>query len=128
MGDVVNFPGTSNEPKMNPDDLKLLIEQNEMLKICLKIMNDIPLTDETPVDYLGLWEKVSLQKKIDPGVVSGQAIAFYFHLLSTGFDNFGAMFFHHMAKGENASYLYYAIKCFLEYMSEFQESDEDIEE
>ena len=127
MGKVVDFPNKDNQPneekglEMNPEELKLLIEQNTMLQYCLKIMNDIPLSDETPVDYMELWNKVSLQKKIDPGEVTGEAIAFYFQLLSTGYDNFGAMFFYHMAQSENASILFYALKCFIEYMSDFQE-------
>lgn len=118
MGDVINFPDKNKEPEMNPEDLKLLIEENTMLQYCLKVMNNIPLSDETPVDYMELWNKVSLQQKIDPGEVNPESIAFYFNLLSTGYDNFGAMFFHHMAESENAAYLYYAIKCFLEFMSE----------
>ena len=106
------------EPKMAPEDLGLLIEKNEFIKHCLKIMNDIPLSDETPVDYEELWNKVALNKKIDAGDVSSDAIAFYFNLLTTGYDNFGTMFFYHFANSENCAIFYYAIKCMLEYMTD----------
>lgn len=115
---IIEFPDKKEEPSMSPEDLKLLIDQNEYIKMCLKVMNDIPLMDETPVDYMELWNKVSLQKKVDAGDVNPDAIAFYFQLLSTGYDNFGAMFFHHFANSENAAYFYYAIKCFLQYMTD----------
>lgn len=108
----------NKEPEMNPEDLKLLIEENTMLQYCLKIMNKIPLNDESPVDYMELWNNVSLTNKVDVGEVSSDAIAYYFSLLSTGYDNFGTTFFHRMADSDNAPYLYYAIKCFLDFMSE----------
>ena len=70
MDKVVDFPNKDNQPvesngpKMTPEELKLLIEQNTMLQYALKVMNDIPLMDDTPVDYMELWNKVSLQKKL----------------------------------------------------------------
>lgn len=112
------------EKEMKPEDLKLLIEKNRMLQYALRVMNDLPIDDSKDpekVDYIKLWENVSLNKKIDPGEVSPSAVAFYFDLLSTGYDNFGADFFRKMAESENAPYLYYAIKCFIEYMSDYTE-------
>ena len=111
-------------PKMNPEDVGLLVEQNEYIKHCLKIMNDIPLSDETPVDYEELWNKVALNKKIDAGDVSSEAIAFYFNLLTTGYDNFGTMFFYHFANSENAAIFFYAIKCMLECMSDVKPEED----
>lgn len=115
-------------PKMNPDDLKLLIEKNKMIQYCLRIMNDLSLNEkdedyvkDEDLDYMELWNKISLQNKVDAGEVNAGAVAFYFDLLSTGYDNFGVAFFRHMAEGPNAPYLYYAIKCFLDYMSNYTE-------
>ena len=135
MGKVIEFPNNKEEKKeaeMTPEELKLLIEKNEQLKLCLRIMNDLSLNPEDEdyvkdedIDFMELWNQISLQKKIDPGEVSGQAIAFYFNLLSTGYDNFGAMFFKHMAEGPNAPYLYYAIKCFIEYMTQISEPNKE---
>lgn len=133
MGDIVEFP--KKEAEMTPEELKLLIEKNEQLKLCLRIMNDLSLNEkdedyvkDEDLDYIELWNQVSLQKKIDPGEVSGSAIAFYFNLLSTGYDNFGAMFFKHMAEGPNAAYFYYAIKCFIEYMTQISKTNETTDE
>jgi hypothetical protein len=112
----------NNEVKMNPEDLKLLIEQNEYLKYVLKIMNDIPLDDETEVDYQELWNKVSLTKNIDPGEVNSDAIYFYYMLLSTGLDNFGEGFIRHMSNTANEPYLAYAIKCLLAAMTQYEEN------
>ena len=129
MGKVVDFPNKDNQPvefngpKMTPEELKLLIEQNTMLQYALKVMNDIPLMDDTPVDYMELWNKVSLQKKVDAGETNGQSIVFYFQLLSTGYDNFGTLFFHHFANSDNAPLLYYAIKCFIDYMSSTEDEN-----
>ena len=116
------------EPKMNPDDLKLLIEKNKMIQYCLRIMNDLSLNEkdedfvkDEDIDYMELWNQVSLQNKVDAGEVNPGAIAFYFDLISTGYDNFGVSFFRHMAEGPNAPFLYYAIKCFIEYMSSYTE-------
>ena len=129
MDKVVDFPNKDNQPvesngpKMTPEELKLLIEQNTMLQYALKVMNDIPLMDDTPVDYMELWNKVSLQKKVDAGETNGQSIAFYFQLLSTGYDNFGTLFFPHFANSDNAPLLYYAIKCFIDYMSSTEDEN-----
>ena len=129
---IVQFPKKDEEPKMKPEDLKNLIETNQMLKYCLRIMNKIPLGDkyadgteikDEDLNYEELWNNVALQQKVDAGEVNGQSIAFYFQLLSTGYDNFGAMFFYNMFNSENASYLIYAIKCFIDYMSDFTEKE-----
>lgn len=136
MGEIIEFPKKEEkkEAEMTPEELKLLIEKNEQLKLCLRVMNDLSLNEEDEdyvkdedLDFIELWNQVSLQKKIDPGEVSGQAIAFYFNLLSTGYDNFGAMFFKHMAEGPNAPYFYYAIKCFIEYMTQISTTEPDKE-
>ena len=129
---IVQFPKKDEEPKMKPEDLKNLIETNQMLKYCLRIMNKIPLGDkyadgteikDEDLNYEELWNNVALQQKVDAGEVNGQSIAFYFQLLSTGYDNFGAMFFYNMFNSENASYLIYAIKCFIDYMSDFTDKE-----
>ena len=118
------------EPEMKPSDLQLLIEKNKILQYCLRIMNNLSLNEkdedyikDEDLDYMELWNQISLDKKVEVGDVTGQAVGFYFDLLSTGYDNFGAMFFKHMAEGPNAPYLYYAIKCFIDYMSEYQEPE-----
>lgn len=120
------------EPEMKPSDLQLLIEKNKILQYCLRIMNRLSLNEkdedyikDEDLDYMELWNKISLEKKVEVGEVTGQAIGFYFDLLSTGYDNFGATFFRRMAEGPNAPYLYYAIKCFIDYMSEYQETEEN---
>lgn len=134
---VIQFPNQEQEANMNPEDLKLLLEQNIMLKHCLRVMNKIPLGDAwgdgTPIkddeiDYMQIWNTISLNKKIDPGEVSADAIGFYFQLMSLGYDNFGSMFFQNMAESENAPYLQYAIKCFLEFMTDLSKKEENNEE
>lgn len=128
---VIEFP-QSQDPEMAPEDLKNLIETNQMLKYCLRIMNRIPLGDkwadgteikDEDLDYMELYNNVALQQKVDAGEVNGKSIAFYFQLLSMGYDNFGAMFFYNMFDSENVSYLIYALKCFIDYMSDFTEKE-----
>lgn len=134
MGEIIDFPNKeeNKEAEMTPEELKLLIEKNEQLKLCLRIMNDLSLNEQDEdyvkdedIDFMELWNQVSLQKKVDAGEVSGSAIAFYFNLLSTGYDNFGAMFFKHMAEGPNAPHFYYAIKCFIEYMTQISNTEKE---
>lgn len=114
-----------DEAKMKPEDLKLLIQENEMLKHCLKVMNKIPLNDESVTDYMELWNNVALTKKEEIGEVSGEAIMFYFQLLSLGYDNFGIEFFKRMVDSENDVYLFYALKCFIDYMSSYTENEKN---
>ena len=144
MGKVVDFPQkeeNKEEAKMAPEDLKLLIEQNQFLKYCLRIMNHIPLgsyKDENgnvteikdeDLNYEELWNNVALKKRVDVGEVTGDAISFYFSLLSLGYDNFGVDFFIAMAESEdNAPFLYYAIKCFIEFMSDFTQEKQQEDE
>lgn len=112
--------------EMTPEDLKLLIEQNTFLQHVLRIMNNLSLDPDTaeeknkgPIDYMELWNNVALKKKVELGDSSSDAIAFYFQLMSTGYDNFGMEFFIEMSKNEeNLAYMFYAIKCFLDYMSQ----------
>ena len=87
---IIEFP-KSQEPEMAPEDLKNLIETNQMLKYCLRIMNRIPLGDkwadgteikDEDLDYMELYNNVALQQKVDAGEVNGKSIAFYFQLLS----------------------------------------------
>lgn len=104
----------SKSPEMSPEELGLLIEENTMLQYALKVMNDIPLSDESPVDYMELWNKVALNKKVDAGEVTPESLAFYYSLLTTGYDNFGTMFFYHMANSDNCAIFYYAVKCLLD--------------
>ena len=87
--------------------------------------NDEEYVKDEDIDFIELWNQISLQKKVDAGEVSGSAIAFYFNLLSTGYDNFGAMFFKHFAEGPNAPHFYYAIKCFLDYMTQISTNSDE---
>ena len=136
MAEVIDFPepGTQKEAEMTPEELKLLIEKNEQLKLCLRIMSDLSLNEEDEdyikdedIDFVELWNQVSLQKKVDPGEVSGQAVAFYYNVITSGYDNFGAMFFKHFAEGPNAPYFYYAIKCFIDHIEKFSNYIESLE-
>ena len=133
MGDIIDFP-KKKEAEMTPEDLKTLIETNEQLKHCLRIMNDLSLNDQDEdyvkdedIDFIELYNQIALQKKIDPGEVSGSAVEFYYNLISKGYDNFGAMFFKHMAEGPNAPYFYYAIKCFIEHIERLSFYIEELE-
>lgn len=130
MAEIIDFP-EDNSPKMNPEDLKLLINENMMLQHVLRVMNDMSLDpDEAekdnggPIDYMQLWNNVSLQKKIDPGEVNFKAFKFYFELLSCGLDNFGESFIRHMGKNVNVAYLSYAVKCFIEVLTDTSERAE----
>lgn len=115
----------NKELEMSPEDLSLLIEQNTFLQHALRIMNKLPLDPDKaeevnggPINYLDLWDKVSLNKKTEVGAKpTSDAIAFYFQLLSTGYDNFGTQFFINMIESENTSYFLYAVKCFIDYMT-----------
>lgn len=136
MGDIVEFPKKEEkkEAEMTPEDLKVLIETNEQLKLCLRIMNDLSLNEQdedyvkdTDIDFVELYNQIALQKKIDPGKVSGPAVEFYYNLISKGYDNFGAMFFKHMAEGPNAPYFYYAIKCFIDHIEKLSFYIEELE-
>lgn len=128
MGKVIEFP---EEAKMSPDDLKLLIEENEILKYVLKVMNHIPLNDkyedgteviEKDINYEELWNRVSLNKKLDIGKQAPEAISLYYQILTCGYDNFGIKFFDEMATSpENAPIFYSAIKGFLDFMTDFSE-------
>ena len=105
-------------PKMNPDDLKLLIEQNEYLKYWLKSLNGIQMSDEdTEVNYEELWNNVALRKKIPLAEPTPEAIEFYFNLFSCGVDNFGGQCFASMAKTDPGA-LGYGIYCLLSILTE----------
>lgn len=129
---VIEFP-QSKDPEMSPEELKGLIETNQMLKYCLRIMNRIPLGDtyadgtkinEEDINYEELWNNVSLQQKVDAGEVTADTISFYYQLLSLGYDNFGSMFFYNMFDSENASYIIYALKCFIDYIGDLSNTIE----
>lgn len=107
----------NEEPKMTTEELKLLIEQNEYLKYWLKSLNGIPMSDEEDYDYMDLWNKVALRKKVDMGKTTPEAIEFYFNLFSCGIDNFGGQCFAHMAKTDPGA-LGYGINCLLEVLSD----------
>lgn len=120
-----NMEEENKNLEMSPEDLSLLIEQNTFLQHALRIMNNLSLDpDEAekenkgPIDYMKLWDNVALTKKVDLGKTSSDAIAFYFQLMTTGYDNFGIDFFTKMTEHkDNIAYMFYAIKCFLDYMS-----------
>lgn len=113
----------NKELEMNPEDLKLLINQNIILKICLLVMNDINIdkADDESIDFMDLWNKVSLQKKIDAGKVTPESKSLYYDIFSTGYENFGAMFFNHMSKEENIPYLCHGIISITEALADYSE-------
>ena len=115
----------NKEIEMNPDDLKLLIEQNEYLKYWLKTLNGIPmLTEDEGIDFMELWNNISLEKKIDFEEPKPEAAAFYFNLFSTGLDNFGLGAFARMAETDPGA-LGYGIACLIKILSD---NSRDIEE
>lgn len=125
---INNTTEDSKGPRMSPEDLELLIKQNEMIKLSLLVMNDINLNreDDDDINYEELWNKVSLQKKVDAGPVTDEAKAMYYDLFSTGYENFGSMFFYHLAKEENAPYLYHGIKSLLQALADYSDMIENL--
>lgn len=126
MGEIVKFPESKKGPEMNPDDLELLIEQNEFLKYVLKAMNDIPMYDSNETvepNYMELWDKVALNKKIEipkpeNAQIAYESFKFYFNVFTTGYDSFGVDFFRHLASQENYPFLVTGIMSILNYLSE----------
>ena len=104
-------------PKMNPDDLKLLIEQNEYLKYWLKSLNGISMLSEDDLNYEELWNNIALEKKVDFNEPSVDDTAFYFNLFSTGLENFGLSCFTKMAETDPGA-LGYGIACLIKILSD----------
>lgn len=79
--------------EMTPEELKLALEQNDYLKLNLKIMNDLPLIEpegESEPDYNKLAANVSLNKKLESVVeYTPESMSFYYGLISNGYDCFG---------------------------------------
>ena len=112
-------------PEMNPDDLKLLIEQNEYLKYWLKTLNGIPMTSEDEgIDFIELWNNIALAKKVDFEEPSAENAAFYFNLFSVGLENFGLGCFASMAETDPGA-LGYGVACLVKILSD---SSRDVEE
>ena len=111
-------------PKMNPDDLKLLIEENEYLKYWLKTINSIPMiTEDDGIDYMELWNNIALEKKIDFNEPKPEDSAFYFNLFSTGLENFGLGCFAKMAETDPGA-LGYGVACLIKILSDSSKNKE----
>lgn len=120
----------NKEPEMSPEELQLLIEQNEYLKLWVKCLNGIPMNDVKNYDYLSLYNNIALKKKIEIDKPTSEAIGFYFNLFSCGLDNFGAECISKMAETDPGA-LAYGIECLLTLLSEstkdFDKSSDIIE-
>lgn len=120
----------NKEPQMSPEELQLLIDQNEYLKLWVKCLNGIPMNDSKNYDYLSLYNNISLRKIIKVNEVTPEAIEFYFNLFSCGLDNFGADCIAKMAETDPGA-LAYGISCLIELLSEnakdFDKSQDIIE-
>ena len=115
----------NKEIEMKPDDLKLLIEQNEYLKYWLKTLNGIPMSSEDEgIDFMELWNNVALEKKVDFDEPDANSAAFYFNLFSTGLENFGLGAFAKMAETDPGA-LGYGVACLIKILSD---SSRDVEE
>ena len=120
----------NKEPQMSPEELQLLIDQNEYLKLWVKCLNGIPMNDSKNYDYLSLYNNIALRKVIKIDEVTPEAIEFYFNLFSCGLDNFGADCIAKMAETDPGA-LAYGISCLIELLSEnaknFDKSQDIIE-
>lgn len=102
----------SKGPEMNPEDLKTLINENELIKVCLRVMNDLDAKvseDEIEPDYMELWNNIALNKKIEIEGLNAGMLDYYYQLMHCGYDNFGIDFFRHMSSQLNYPYLSYGI-------------------
>lgn len=120
----------NKEPQMSPEELQLLIDQNEYLKLWVKCLNGIPMNDEKNYDYLNLYNNIALKKKIEISEPTLEAVEFYFQLFSCGLDNFGADCIVKMAETDPGA-LAYGISSLLYILSEnskdFDKSQDIIE-
>lgn len=103
--------------EINTENLGLLIEQNEYLKLWVKCLNGIPMNDPKNYDYLKLYNNIALKKVIKIDEVTPEAMEFYFQLFSCGLDNFGAECISKMAETDPGA-LAYGISCLIELLSE----------
>lgn len=95
-------------------DAKLIIENNIFLQYALKIMNGIKLSDEevTP-NYEELYNNVALLERKEMKETTSEELAFYFNLISTGYDSFGLEFLVKMIN-YNGEVMVNAIKAFMD--------------
>lgn len=87
------------EVEMAPDELKLLIEENQFLKYWLLSLNGFKMTDEEHEGkYEELWNNIALAPKLEASEkVLPEEFDFYFKLFDTGIQNFGIKCFEAMA-------------------------------
>lgn len=120
----------NKEPQMSPEELQLLIDQNEYLKLWVKCLNGIPMNDPKNYDYLKLYNNIALKKVIKIDEPTPEAVEFYFQLFSCGLDNFGAECISKMAETDPGA-LAYGISSLLYILSEnsknFDKSQDIIE-
>jgi len=120
-----------DENLISAENVKLLIEENQYLRYCLKVMNNISaLEDDKNIDFLALYNKIALNKKIElPKNTTEntvQSAVFYFEFLSTGIDNFGKEFLDKFRENDsNWNILCYAIKSFIDFMTEDSKNNEE---
>lgn len=113
--------------EMTPEDMKVFLDTHYYLQLALKVMNGISLKDESEQDYMKLWEKVSLEKKITSVEYKPELAQLYYSLLSTGYDNFGINFFERMIQ-YNHRYLVEAVIIFIEQLEQNASYIESLEE
>jgi hypothetical protein len=113
--------------QISADDLKLLIEENQYLRYCLKVMNGISaLEEDDNIDYLELYNRIALNKKLELPESTIESAVFYFSFLSCGIDNFGKEFLDKFRENDsNWNILCYAIKSFIDFMSENSKNNEE---
>jgi len=114
-----------DENLVSAEDLKLLIEENQYLRYCLKVLNNISVLEgDDNTDYLELYNRIALNKKLVLPESTLESALFYFNFLSTGIDNFGKEFLDKFRENDsNWNILCYAIKSFIDFMTENSKKD-----
>lgn len=78
--------------EMTEEELRHYIEQNDYLKINLRIMNDLPIVekDDEITDYNQLAQNIALNGRKQTAVeYTPDMMTFYYELLTQGYEAFG---------------------------------------
>lgn len=107
--------------EVSKEDILQLVEQNEFLKLNLKIMNGLELLDKEDSiepDYNELANKIALKEKKESVVeYTPESMQFYYSLITNGYDCFGEDYIYKFIM-EYPEYTALALHLFIGYAEE----------
>lgn len=123
------------ENQVSKEEILNFVEQNEFLKLNLRIMNGLELIakeDEIEPDYNELANKVALKEKKQSVVeYKPESMEFYYSLITNGYDCFGEDYIYKLIM-EYPEYTALILHLFIEYAEEntkyIQELENKIQE